>query len=86
MALSISSRAEQLLCISDVVIHPIHLEEPEWCAAVDVLPGQVLNTRHKILDRASAEKSLVMPFHFPFPALGYIFKQGEKWGWQAKSS
>ncbi len=29
MALEISSKSEQLLCISDAAIHPIHLEQPE---------------------------------------------------------
>ncbi len=29
MALSISSEGEQLLCVSDAVLHPIHLERPE---------------------------------------------------------
>ena len=32
MALNVSSGGEHLLCISDVVLHPIHLEMPEWHA------------------------------------------------------
>ncbi|MCJ7574273.1 MBL fold metallo-hydrolase, partial [Candidatus Bathyarchaeota archaeon] len=32
MALAISSGGEQLLCISDAWLHPIHLESPDWCA------------------------------------------------------
>ncbi len=82
MALSISSKDEHLLCISDVVIHPIHLAEPEWCASVDVIPNQVVTTRRKILKEATVEKSLVMAFHFPFPGLGHILRQGEGWQWQ----
>ena len=38
MALAIFSGGEQLLCISDVALHPIHLEQPDWYAAVRSLP------------------------------------------------
>lgn len=82
MALAISSRGEELLYISDTVLHPIHLEQPEWCAAVDFAPGQVTATRHRIFNRATAENSLVLAFHFPFPGLGHIIKKEEGWEWQ----
>ena len=82
MALVISSGGEQLLYISDTVLHPIHLEQPEWCAAVDFAPDQVVATRRRILNRAAAEKALVLAFHFPFPGLGHIVQKGEAWQWQ----
>ncbi len=70
MALAISSKKEQLLCISDVVLHPVHLEHPEWCSMFDVVPKSVGVTRRNLLDRAAAEKALVIAFHFPFPGAG----------------
>lgn len=82
MALVISSEGEQLLCVSDTVLHPIHLEQPEWCAAVDSAPGQVVSTRRRLLKRAVTEKALVAAFHFPFPGLGHIVQKGEGWRWQ----
>jgi glyoxylase-like metal-dependent hydrolase (beta-lactamase superfamily II) len=82
MALAISSENEQLLCVSDVVLHPIHLEQPEWCAGTDFSPQQVVATRRKLLDRASNEKALVLAFHFPFPGLGHVVRRGEAWQWQ----
>ena len=82
MALAISSKGEQLLCISDTVLHPIHLEQPEWCAVVDFAPDQVAATRRRILDRAAAENALVLAFHFPFPGLGQILQKGEGWQWK----
>jgi glyoxylase-like metal-dependent hydrolase (beta-lactamase superfamily II) len=82
MALAISSKGEQLLCISDTVLHPVHLEQPEWRAAVDFAPDQVAATRHRILSRAATEKALVLAFHFPFPGLGHIHQKGEGWQWQ----
>ena len=82
MALVISSGGEQLLYISDTVLHPIHLEQPEWCAAVDFAPDQVVATRHRILNRAANDKTLVHAFHFPFPGLGYVVQKGKGWQWQ----
>jgi glyoxylase-like metal-dependent hydrolase (beta-lactamase superfamily II) len=82
MALMVSSGSEQLLCISDVVLHPIHLEQPDWSCIFDIDPGQVSVTRRRLLDKAATEKILVSAFHFPFPGLGYVVPQGKTWNWQ----
>jgi len=82
MALLISSEGEQLLHIVDTVLHPIHVEKPEWFAAIDFVPDQVVATRHRLLKRAAEEKSLVLAFHFPFPGLGHIIQKGDGWMWQ----
>ncbi len=82
MALAVSSGGEQLLCISDVVLHPIHMERPEWCAAVDFIPEQVPVTRRRLLNKATTEKALVLAFHFPFPGLGHVIQKGQCWQWQ----
>ena len=37
MALSISSGGEQLLALADAVIHPLHIEQPDWVAPLDLL-------------------------------------------------
>lgn len=82
MALVISSEEERLMYISDTVLHPIHMEQPEWCAAVDFDPDQVVATRRRVLNWAAAEKALVLAFHFAFPGLGHIIPKGNGWAWQ----
>jgi glyoxylase-like metal-dependent hydrolase (beta-lactamase superfamily II) len=86
MALAISSRGKQLLCVSDVVLHLIHLEQPEWCAGTDFSPQQVLATRRRLLNRAATQSALVLAFHFPFPGLGHVMPKGEAWQWQPIST
>jgi glyoxylase-like metal-dependent hydrolase (beta-lactamase superfamily II) len=86
MALAISSKGKQLLCVSDTVLHPIHLEQPEWHAAVDFDLKQVQATRCKILKKAVAEKALLLAFHFPFPGLGYVSQSGDTWQWEPISA
>jgi len=86
MALAISSGGEQLLCVSDAVLHPIHLEQPEWYSAVDFAPEQMVATRCELLKRAAADKALVLAFHFPFPGLGHVSQSGDTWQWQPIST
>ncbi len=82
MVVAISSGGERLLCTSDTVLHPIHLEQPNWYAAVDLAPEQALASKRRFLDRAVAEKALVHGFHFPFPGLGHVTQKGDAWQWQ----
>ena len=82
MAVAIASGSEKLLCISDVAILPIHLEQPNWYTAVDFAPEQTVTTRRRLFNRAAAEKTLVFAFHFPFPGLGHITQKGKEWQWQ----
>jgi len=82
MALAVSSEGEELLCVSDAVLHPVHLERPGWHAAVDFDPGQAEATRRRVLTKAATDKALVLAFHFPFPGLGYVVPEGEAWRWR----
>ena len=79
MALVVSSKNEQLLCISDAFLHPAHLEQLEWHSVFDVDPGQLVGTRRRLLEMAVAEDMLVMAFHFAFPGLGKAIKYGNTW-------
>jgi glyoxylase-like metal-dependent hydrolase (beta-lactamase superfamily II) len=82
IALAISSGSEQLLYISDAVLYPIHLEQPNWYPAFDLAREQAMVTRRQLMDKAAADKSPVIACHFPFPGLGHIIQKGEGWQWQ----
>jgi glyoxylase-like metal-dependent hydrolase (beta-lactamase superfamily II) len=86
IVLSISSGNERLLCLSDVVLHPAHLERIDWCSVFDILPEAVAGTRRRLLDMAATEGDLVMAFHFPFPGLGHIIRKGKVWRWQPEET
>ena len=79
---SINSEGEQLFCVSDAVLHPIHLQHPEWFAVVDTLPEQVAPTRRRLLEKAASEKAMVLAFHFPFPGLGHVVPKDHAWRWR----
>jgi len=82
MIINISSEGQQLMVLSDTVIHPVHMEQPDWYASVDLDPKQVVDTRRQLLNRAANEKALVLAFHFPFPGLGRVSQKGKGWQWQ----
>jgi glyoxylase-like metal-dependent hydrolase (beta-lactamase superfamily II) len=82
MALRIGSGEQQLLYVADAVLHPVHIEHPEWFAVVDLYPEQVVETRRDLLCSAATEHSLVAAFHIQFPGIGYVIQDGEGWRWQ----
>ena len=82
IVVSIFSSGEELLFISDLVCHAIHIEHPEWYMRHEFSPEQVVATRHQLLNRVSKEKMLVLACHLSFPGLGYVIQRGEKWQWK----
>lgn len=82
MAVAVSSNDAHLLCVSDAILHPIHVEHPDWHAVVDFSPQQLLKTRQRLFTRATDDDALVLAFHFPFPGLGHVIKKDQQWQWR----
>jgi glyoxylase-like metal-dependent hydrolase (beta-lactamase superfamily II) len=77
---ALASGSSKVLIQSDVTNIPeLFLRNPDWHVMFDVDPVQAAQTRHKFYDMAAAEKALVVGFHFPFPSLGYVEKDGGKY-------
>ena len=73
----VASGSSKVLIQSDVTNIPeLFLRHPDWHVVYDVDPDQAAVTRHKFYDMAAAEKALVIGFHFQFPSLGYVEKDG----------
>lgn len=82
IALVISSAKEQLLHIADAVLHPMHLEHPAWRNIFDLSEDGAVTTRQWLLDRAAADHTNVLAYHFPFPGLGRVTTSGSAWRWE----
>ena len=83
MGVSFKSDGEQLLYTADTVLHPLHLERPDWFPVYDILPEVAKASKSHIFDLAAETRSFVLGQHFPpFPNLGYISKQEPGWKWQ----
>jgi glyoxylase-like metal-dependent hydrolase (beta-lactamase superfamily II) len=74
---AVQSGSGRVLIQSDVTNIPaLFLRHPDWHVMYDVEPDLATRTRHKFYDMASAEKTQVVGFHFPFPCLGQVEKDG----------
>jgi glyoxylase-like metal-dependent hydrolase (beta-lactamase superfamily II) len=79
-AFVIASGTSQILIQSDVTNIPeFFLRNPDWHVVYDVDPVIAQATRHKFYDLAAAEKALVVGFHFTFPSIGHVEKDGTKY-------
>src|SRR5262245_59858147 len=77
---AVSSGSSKVLIQSDVTNIPeFFLRNPDWQVMYDVDPVEAAKTRHQFYDMASAEKALVVGFHFNFPSLGYVERDGAKY-------
>jgi len=76
-AFAVASGSSRILIQSDVTNIPeFFLRNPDWHIMYDVDPVEAAKTRHRFYDMAAAEKALVVGFHFTFPSLGHVEKDG----------
>ena len=79
-AFAVASGGSKILIQSDVTNIPeFFLRNPDWHVAYDADPIVAQETRHKFYDMAAAEKATVVGFHFPFPSIGHVEKDGTKY-------
>lgn len=90
MSLHIESAGEQLLVMADSARRAyLNFEHPEWVGSVDMDPDTTVKTRKKLLDMAATDKIAVLGYHFPFPGVGNVIKEGNAyrfipalWRWE----
>ena len=76
-AFAVASGTGRLLVQSDVTNIPeLFLRHPDWHVMYDYDADQAQATRHRFYDMAAAEKALVVGYHFPFPSLGHVERDG----------
>lgn len=82
ISLLVSSASEQLLITGDAVpgIH-IAFDRPEWQIKWDHDPDKGAKTRRMLLDRAVSDRLLIAGYHYPFPGVGHVVKEGTGYRW-----
>ncbi len=77
---AVASGSSKVLIQSDVTNIPeFFLRNPDWHVVFDVDGDLAQTTRHKFYDMAAAEKAPVVGFHFTFPSIGHVEKDGAKY-------
>lgn len=74
----VSDGADQMMYVGDTTNRPELLaRRPDFHAVFDFDPEMAEEARRRIYDRAAADRIRVTGFHFPFPANGYMAKEGD---------
>lgn len=81
LVVEVTSGGATFLYLADLVLLPLHVERPEWYAAVDIDPAQLVESRRRLLARAADRSALVMAQHFPAPGLGHIRTTATGYAW-----
>ncbi len=77
-AIHVSSGTDQLILLGDTTNIPaLFVKHPGWHVAFDQDPATAEASRRRLLDLVVADKAMVAGFHFPFPAVGTITKDGD---------
>jgi len=73
----LSSGSDKVFIQSDVTNHPaVFVANPGWHLMFDQDPAMAEATRRKVYDMLVADKMRVQGFHYPFPANGFVEKDG----------
>ena len=76
-AFMIQSGGKKLTHVVDLTSHPaFFVRNPDWAAIFDQDPEKARATRRRFLDMAASERTQLAFYHAPFPATGYVRKQG----------
>ena len=76
-AFHVSSGKDQLIMLVDTTNIPaLFVRNPGWHAVFDQDAATAEATRRKLLDRVVADKVTITGYHFPFPAVGTIARDG----------
>lgn len=74
----LSSGSQSVMVQADVTNHPaLFVRNPGWRVMFDMDGAVAEETRRKLYDRMAADRTMMQGFHFPFPAVGYVEKDGQ---------
>ena len=78
-AFAISSGTGRLMAMSDTTNNPaLFVRNPDWAAVADMDGDVARQTRRKLLDMVATDRMQVSFYHAPFPATGFIGKDGSR--------
>ena len=76
----VASGNGKLFVQSDVTNNPyLFVRNPGWHAIFDMDGAKAEETRRRVFDMVAAERLMLAGFHFPFPAVGHIEKDGSRY-------
>ncbi len=78
MSVLVESGDARMLVTGDALNHGyVSFAKPEWEFGFDQDRPMAVETRKRLLARAAEEKLTVVGYHFPFPGVGHVVREGE---------
>ena len=78
MIFMITSDGKSICNVADLAHHPIlMMERPLMEFAYDTDPKQAAQSRVRMLDMLASQKIPLLAYHFPWPGIGHVAKQGD---------
>lgn len=82
MVYAIRSGNQVMINTGDLAHHQVLLlRRPLWEFSFDTDPRQSAQTRARMLDRMANDRNLILSYHFPWPGLGHVSREGEGYAW-----
>jgi len=86
MTYMVESRDQMLMVAADFANHYVwSLAHPDWEVKFDMDKAAAARTRMRLLDMLASNKMPFIGYHMPWPALGYVDKQGGAYAYAPES-
>jgi glyoxylase-like metal-dependent hydrolase (beta-lactamase superfamily II) len=74
----VSDGADSVMVLGDLTSRPeINLRNPGWHVIFDMDAQMAEATRRRVFDRLVADGTLAVGYHWPFPAMGRVLREGD---------
>ena len=78
LSVVIESAGQQFMALGDSMNHAyMNFAKPDWYNGFDMDGAQTVATRRRLLDMAAADRIAVLGYHFPFPGVGHVMRDGD---------
>ncbi|MCK0151443.1 MBL fold metallo-hydrolase [Marivita sp. S6314] len=78
LSVVVESNGQQLIALGDSMTHAyLNFAHPDWFNGTDMDGDQTVATRKRLLDMAAADRMAVLGYHFPFPGVGHVMRDGD---------
>jgi glyoxylase-like metal-dependent hydrolase (beta-lactamase superfamily II) len=80
---AVTSGNQTVVNTGDLAHHQVLLlRKPLWEFAFDTDPKQSAQSRSRMLERFAADRTAILSYHFPWPGLGHVAREGEGYEWR----
>ncbi|MEM9028887.1 MAG: MBL fold metallo-hydrolase [Pseudomonadota bacterium] len=84
LAIEVGTGQDTAMVLGDALMHPIiSFAHPDWTPAIDQDKDRAIKTRKALLQRLSANATMIVATHLPPPGIGRVVKKGTGFAYEA---